>query len=54
MTIFILVYQTDNEPGVAIWGTLHPPVDNKTVYMKILKADITGIDENKPLFMIMM
>jgi hypothetical protein len=43
-----LVYQTDLEPGVNIWGTTHPPVDNKTVYMKILKADITGIDENKP------
>lgn len=43
-----LVYQTDNEPGVAIWGTQHPPVDNNTVYMKILKADITGIKQNKP------
>jgi hypothetical protein len=43
-----LVYQTDNEPGIAIWGTQHPPTDNNTVYMKILKADITGIKENKP------
>ena len=43
-----LVYQTDTEPGGAIWGTLHPPVDNKTMYMKILKADITGTNENKP------
>lgn len=43
-----LVYQTDAEPGGAIWGTLHPPVDNKTVYMKILKADITGIHEDNP------
>ena len=44
-----LVYQTDNEPGVAIWGTLHSPTDNNTVYMKVLKDDITGIHENKPI-----
>jgi hypothetical protein len=43
-----LVFQTDIEPGVNIWGTGHAPVDNKTVYMKVLKSDITGINENKP------
>lgn len=42
-----LVYQTDNEPGCAIWGTTHAPVDNNIVYMKVLKADITGVNENK-------
>lgn len=41
-----LIYQTDNEPGCAIWGTTHAPVDNKIVYMKVLKDDITGINEN--------
>lgn len=44
-----LVYQTDTEPGVAIWGTQHTPVDNNTVYMKVLKNEITGIHENKPI-----
>jgi hypothetical protein len=43
-----LVYQTDLEPGVNIWGTQHPVVDNNIVYMKVLKADITGIKETKP------
>nr|MBC8485699.1 T9SS type A sorting domain-containing protein [Bacteroidota bacterium] len=44
-----LVYQTDIEPGVSIWGTLHAPVDNKTIYMKVLKIDITGMKENREI-----
>ena len=44
-----LVYQTDVEPGVSIWGTLHAAVDNKTMYMKVLKTDIIGIDERGQL-----
>jgi len=42
-----LIYQTDTEPGVNIWGTGHPVTDNNAVYMKVLKDDITGINEPK-------
>lgn len=46
-----LLYQTDNEPGVNIWGTLHPPTDNTINYMKVLKSDFgtTGIDNHEPI-----
>jgi hypothetical protein len=42
-----LIYQTDQEPGVNIWGTGHPPTNNNAVYMKVLKDDITGVNEPK-------
>ena len=44
-----LVYQSDNEPGTAVWGQQHPYVDNKAVFMKIPKSDLlsTGINENQ-------
>ncbi|MFU8842745.1 MAG: T9SS type A sorting domain-containing protein [Bacteroidales bacterium] len=38
-----LVYQTDNDPGVNIWGTGHPVTDNNINVMKVLKDDITGV-----------
>jgi len=42
-----LIYQTDNEPGVNIWGTAHPVTDNYLNVMKINKDEITGVRENK-------
>ncbi|MCF8367613.1 MAG: T9SS type A sorting domain-containing protein [Bacteroidales bacterium] len=42
-----LVYQTDNEPGVSIWGDLDPAGDNNINIMKVLRDDITGVNENK-------
>ncbi len=44
-----LEYQSDAEPGNAIWGTLHPPTDNNINFMKVLKLEITGVKENKEL-----
>ncbi|MBN2172498.1 MAG: T9SS type A sorting domain-containing protein [Bacteroidales bacterium] len=44
-----LVYQVDGTPGVNIWGTLHPVTDNKIVFMKIFKGDVTGTYENGKL-----
>ncbi|MCB0804895.1 MAG: T9SS type A sorting domain-containing protein, partial [Bacteroidales bacterium] len=40
-----LVYQTDNEPGVNIWGTTHPVTDNNITFMKVSKSEITDIEE---------
>jgi len=44
-----LIYQTDNEPGVNIWGTGHPPTNNNEVYMTVLKDDITGIKDHSQI-----
>jgi hypothetical protein len=44
-----LVYQSDNEPGVNIWGTGHPVTDNNINVMKVLKDDITGVNRPKGL-----
>jgi hypothetical protein len=42
-----LVYQTDNEPGLAVRGDLDPYAENFIRYMKVLKADLyVGIDQN--------
>jgi len=37
-----LVYQQDNEPGNAVWGQQHDPVDNDMVVMQVNKDDITS------------
>ena len=42
-----LIYQYDQEPGVSIWGDMDLPTDNSLSVMKVLKADITGVKENK-------
>jgi len=42
-----LEYQSDAEPGNALWGTTHPPTDNNIVFSKVPKPDIIGISENK-------
>lgn len=44
-----LIYQADVEPGTAIWGSQHPYVDNRIVFMKIPKNDFIplGINEEK-------
>ena len=44
-----LIYQTDTEPGINIWGTMHPPTNNNAVYMKVLKDDITGINDHSQI-----
>ncbi len=43
-----LVYQSDNDPGTAVWGAQHDYTDNKIMFSKILKEDllITGIPQN--------
>jgi hypothetical protein len=41
-----LVYQTDNEPGLAVRGDLDEYGENEIYYMKVLKADLkVGIDK---------
>ncbi|MCD4694712.1 MAG: T9SS type A sorting domain-containing protein, partial [Bacteroidales bacterium] len=40
-----LVYQSDTEPGVSIWGDLDPAGDNNINIMKVDKDDITGVKE---------
>jgi len=47
-----LIYQHDNSPGTAVWGSQHPYEDNTIGYLKIGKAELTpvGIKEiNKAL-----
>lgn len=44
-----LIYQTDNEPGLAVRGDLDPYGDNKIQFMKVDKADLVGINEQKVL-----
>ena len=44
-----LIYQTDNEPGVNIWGTAHPVTDNFLNVMSINKDEITGISPSQKL-----
>jgi hypothetical protein len=45
-----LIYQTDAEPGVNIWGTTHPVTDNYLNVMKVNKDEITGIHEKQEIF----
>ncbi len=44
---FYLVYQTDNEPGMSVQGTLHPVTDNNTTFMKVARNELIpiGIEE---------
>ncbi len=46
-----LVYQADIEPGTAVWGSQHPYVDNKYMFMSVSKQDLitVGIKEEQPL-----
>jgi hypothetical protein len=46
-----LVYQSDIEPGTAVWGSQHPYVDNKIVFMSVSKTDLitVGMSETKPI-----
>jgi hypothetical protein len=46
-----LVYQSDNEPGTAVWGSQHPYADNKIVFMSVSKQDliIVGIKEGQSI-----
>jgi hypothetical protein len=46
-----LVYQSDNEPGTAVWGSQHPYVDNNIVFMSVSKQDLitVGVKENQKL-----
>lgn len=43
-----MVYQSDIEPGTAVWGAQHSYLDNKAVFMKVPKSDfwITGVQDN--------
>ncbi|MCF8403930.1 MAG: T9SS type A sorting domain-containing protein [Bacteroidales bacterium] len=45
---FHLVYQSDNEPGLAVRGDEDPYGDNNMNYMKVMKSDIigTGVEES--------
>ncbi|MBM3435960.1 MAG: T9SS type A sorting domain-containing protein, partial [Bacteroidetes bacterium] len=44
---FWLVYQTDNEPGLAVRGDQDPYTDNTIRIMKVAKADVeVGVKEN--------
>lgn len=45
-----LTYQTDPEPGNAIWGTMHPYQNNNIVVMEVHKLDIVGINDNTQVF----
>ena len=44
-----MIYQADIEPGTAVWGSQHPYVDNKIIFMEIPKSDLipVGIKEEK-------
>jgi hypothetical protein len=44
---FYLVYQTDNEPGMSVQGTLTPVTDNNTTFMKVARNELIpiGIEE---------
>ena len=44
---FYLVYQTDNEPGMNIQGTLHPVTDNNINFMKVMRNELipVGVEE---------
>ena len=46
-----LVYQSDIEPGTAVWGNQQPYVDNKIMFMSVSKTDLitVGIKEEQPL-----
>ncbi len=48
---FYLVYQTDNEPGMNIQGTLHPVTDNNTTFMKVARNELIpiGIEEQSAI-----
>jgi len=39
-----LVCQLDDEPGTAIWGQQHPYLNNRIMFMNILKEDFIGIE----------
>ncbi len=43
-----LIYQHDNSPGTAVWGSQHPFEDNIITFLKISKStfSITGTNEN--------
>ncbi len=45
---FYLLYQLDNEPGLAVRGDLDPYGENKIQFMKVLKSDLitTKVKEN--------
>ncbi len=42
-----LVYQTDAEPGTAVWGGQHPYGENKILVMEV--SNLTGIDNQEGL-----
>jgi hypothetical protein len=46
-----MVYQADLEPGTAVWGSQHPYVDNRIVFMSVSKTDLitVGMNEAKTL-----
>jgi hypothetical protein len=47
---FHLIYQADNEPGLAVRGDLDPYSDNLIRYMKVSKAEVkVGIKENNAI-----
>lgn len=41
-----LVYQTDGEPGLSLWGDLDPATENKATFMKVQRHEITDVKEN--------